>query len=97
MNRLFFLISILILSSSAHAGMSDIDLEVREAIAYELDENPNDIHSMRFVETEPGCFFVVEAKVYNNSCRVCMQKVFEDYVAGDVICERIWLQSEQEI
>ena len=96
MSHLFFLISILVLCVSAHAGMSDIDLEVREAIAYELDENPDDVHSLRFVETEPDCFFVVEAKVYNNSCRVCIHKVFEDYLAADAICERIWLQSEQE-
>jgi hypothetical protein len=97
MSRLFFLISILVLSVSAQAGMSDIDLEVREAISYELDENPDDIHSMRFVDNQPGCLFVVEAQVFNNSCKVCFEGTFESHYAAETICERLWLQSEQEL
>lgn len=95
MSRYIFFISVLLLSIYAQAHMSEIDLEVREAIAYELDENPDDVHSLRFIETESGCIFMIEAKVVNNSCKVCFKKNLERHYISDVICERLSHESEQ--
>lgn len=96
MRSLLIISTLFLFSLSATAGMSDIDLEVRTIIADELDQNPDDIHSLNFSENSPGCTFVVNAKVDNNSCDVCFQGTMENAYASDVVCEREWLFDESE-
>jgi hypothetical protein len=96
MIKLLGLFSFLLIATTTKASMSDIDQEVREAISDELGENPDDIHSLRFVEPTPGCLFVVEAKVADQACQVCFEGKMQDPYASTAVCERLWLFEDEE-
>ncbi len=89
-------VAILTFSSMVFASLSDVDLEVRTIIAEELSIDPDEVHSLKFVDSTPSCPFVIQAFVDNNSCKVCFQGDVRNPLATDVVCERIWLFNENE-
>jgi len=77
----------LMLASPLFAGMSDIDLQVREIISEHLQVSWDDIHSMNFTASEETCLFTVAARAQDQYCKVCFQGDWKDNWADSVRCE----------
>ncbi len=86
--RIFLLsiMSLLLHASVSYADMGDIDLEVRDLIAAHLNVNPDDVHSLKFINSAKECLFVVQAKASQSTCDVCFQGTFQSFYASSVIC-----------